>query len=190
MLKYLLPIFLAFTILLPQRMTAQEERHGDGIDDVLQYTPYLAVFTLKACGVESASSWKRMSVNAGASFLLTAGVTFALKQSIHDRRPDGTDRKSFPSGHTAYAFAGATMLHKEYRRVSPWISVAGYSVAVITAADRIRRNRHEWDDVLVGAGIGILGTEAGYWLGDKITGEHSRYRVSISPETVTLTVNL
>lgn len=170
---------------------AQGKRyHGDGIDDYLRFVPVASVYVLKLSGVESASSWKRLLVNTAASYVLAAGVTYGLKESIHDMRPDRTDNHSFPSGHASMAFAGATILHKEYHRVSPWISVAGYGVATLTAVDRVRRNRHEWDDVLAGAAIGVLATEAGYWLGDKITGEHSRYAVGAGPEGVSLTINL
>lgn len=148
---------------------AQDKRyHGDGIDDYLQYAPVTASFVLKIAGVPSQSTWEQRLYKSGATFLLCAGTTYALKHSIHSRRPDGTDNRSFPSGHTAVAFCGATVLHKEYGKVSPWISVAGYTVATATAIDRVRRNRHHWGDVAAGAAIGVLSAEAGYWLVDKI----------------------
>ncbi len=164
--------------------------HGDGIDDYLRFVPLVSTYALKVSGVEGASSWKRLVVNTATSCALTVGVTWALKSVVKDRRPDGTGNDAFPSGHTSFAFAGATILHKEYGKVSPWISVAGYGVATLTAVDRVRRHRHEWDDVLAGAAIGILATEAGYRLGDLITGEHSRYSVGVSPEGVTVCVQL
>lgn len=171
--------------------SAQGKRyHGDGIDDVLRFVPIASVYGLKVAGVEGASSWKRLAVNTVASYAIATGVTYGLKHTVHDMRPDRTDNHSFPSGHSAYAFAGAAALDKEYRRVSPWISVAGYGVAALTAVDRVRRNRHEWDDVLAGAAIGILSTEVGYWLGDKLTGERSRYQVGVSPQGVSLLVAL
>ena len=162
--------------------------HGDGPDDVLQYAPYASLFLLKAVGVESASSWKRLAVNAAASYVFTAGTAWVLKHSIHETRPDGTDRRSFPSAHSAIAFAGAHALHKEYGRISPWVSVAGYGVAAFTAIDRVCRNRHHWYDVAVGAAIGIGTTELGYWLGDKITGEHSKYQGSMTPTALSMRI--
>lgn len=60
------------------------------------------------------------------------------------------------------------MLHKEFGKVSPWISVAGYSVATLTAADRVMRDRHHWYDVAAGAAIGILSTELCYFVGGKL----------------------
>lgn len=148
---------------------AQDKRyHGDGIDDYLQYVPMASSFILKMAGVPSRSSWEGRLYKSGATFLLTAGTTYALKHAIHSRRPDGTDNHSFPSGHTAVAFCGATVLHKEYGKVSPWISVAGYTVATVTAVDRVRRNRHRWGDVAAGAAIGYLSAEASYWIVEKL----------------------
>ena len=170
---------------------SQDKRyHGDGIDDVLRFVPLAAVYGMKVAGVESASSWKRLSVNTATTYALAIGTTWGLKQIVHQRRPDGTDRHGFPSGHTSLAFAGATMLHKEYGRRSPWISVGGYAMATALAVDRVRRNRHEWGDVCAGAAIGVGSAMLGYWIGDKITGEHSRYAVGLSPTGVSLAVNL
>ena len=164
--------------------------HGDGIDDALRFVPITAAFALKAAGVESASSWKRLVVNSAASFAISAGTTWALKHSVNRERPDGTDNKSFPSGHTTFAFAGATILYKEYQHTSKWIGIAGYGVAALTAADRIRRNRHHWEDVAAGAAIGVGGTMLGYYLGDLITGEESKYSVGFSANTISLCIHL
>ncbi len=178
----LLPIALA--------VHGQKTYHGDGCDDVLEWIPIASVYVMKAAGVESASSWKRLAVNSAISFALAAGSTWALKHSIHERRPDWSDRRSFPSGHTAVAFAGAVVLDKEYRKVSPWISVAGYAVATGVAIDRVARNRHHWQDVCAGAALGAGGTLLGYWIGDKITGQHSRYQVGVGTDGLSLVVNL
>ena len=68
--------------------------------------------------------------------------------------------------------------------------MAGYTVATVTAVDRVRRNRHHWDDVVVGAAIGIAATEAGYWLGDKLTGECSRWHLGTDGQTLSLRIDL
>lgn len=164
-------------MLLPLNGFAQYKRyHGDGIDDYLQYTPMAASYILKIAGVKGTSSWEQKIIKSGVSFIICAGTSYALKHSVHSMRPDGTDNRSFPSGHTAVAFCGATVLHKEYGKVSPWISVAGYAVATATALDRVRRNRHHWGDVAAGAAIGYLSTEAGYWIVDKIMTKKKKQR--------------
>ncbi|RRD02521.1 phosphatase PAP2 family protein [Prevotella sp. OH937_COT-195] len=164
--------------------------HGDGIDDVLQYMPFATVLTLKALGVESKSEWGRLAVNTAVSYVVTAGICYTMKHTIHTMRPDRTDNRSFPSGHTAIAFAGATLMAKEYGQVSPWITVGGYTVATITAIDRVRRNRHRWGDVVTGAAIGIAAAEAGYYIGKLILPDRDRYVLSVSPMGMNLVVKL
>ena len=145
-----------------------QQKHSDALDDVLQYMPYASVFALKACGVQSRDDWKKLAATTAASWVVSAGTGWVLKHTIKETRPDGSDRKSFPSGHSIIAFAGATALHKEFGKVSPWISVAGYSVATFVAVDRVVRDRHHWYDSLAGAGIGFAATEATWWLSDKL----------------------
>ena len=62
-----------------------------------------------------------------------------------------------------------TIMHREYGLTrSPLYSIGGYTVATATAFSRQLNNRHWLSDVLAGAGIGILSTELGYFLGDLI----------------------
>nr|WP_287887498.1 phosphatase PAP2 family protein [Prevotella sp.] len=159
---------------VPASASHYKTYHGDGIDDVLQYVPMASVFGLKLLGVEAESSWKRRLTVTVVSFGLNAGVTYGLKHTIHKMRPDGTDNRSFPSGHTSIAFCGATSLMHEYRKISPWIGVAGYALATGVAVDRIRRNRHHWGDVVAGAAIGVASAEAGYLIGDLILGKKKK----------------
>lgn len=188
-----------------QASTNYKRYHGDGIDDVLQYTPMAASFLLKAAGVKCRSSWEQRLYKSGASFILCSGTTYLLKHSIHKMRPDGTDNRSFPSGHTAIAFSGATVLHKEFGKTSPWISVAGYTVATITAVDRVRRNRHHWEDVATGAAIGFLSAQASYWIVDKITAkckmkkkdadgntieEEQKIQIGVTPDGLAMVIKL
>lgn len=168
-------IIIALSILMVLPVYSQDKRyHGDGIDDVLRFVPTIAVFGLKACGVEAESTWQRRIGAQVLAFGVNAAVTYSLKHAIHEKRPDGTDNHSFPSGHTSVAFSGATVLMHEYRKVSPWIGVAGYAVATTVAVDRVRRNRHHWGDVMAGAAIGVASTEAGYLLGDWLLGKKKR----------------
>ena len=168
--------------------------YGDGIDNVLEYVPTAAVFGLKLLGVPAESSWKRRLTVSVVSFGINAAVTYSLKHTIHEMRPDGTDNHSFPSGHTAVAFCGATTLMHEYRKVSPWIGVAGYAVATTVAVDRVRRNRHHWGDVVAGAAIGVASAEAGYWIGDIILGKGKKKKqdvcLSVAPMGMTLVARL
>ncbi len=146
-------------------------------DDYLQYAPGVALLAMKAAGVQSRSSWGRLAVSGAFSVALTFGVVNGLKYSVKTMRPDGSRRNSFPSGHTATAFAAAHMLHKEYGNLSPWISVGGYTVASVVGVSRQLNNRHWISDVLAGAGIGILSVEFGYFFADLIFKDKGLYEM-------------
>lgn len=170
---------------------AQKEYKGDGPDDYLRLVPLGATVVLKACGVQSKDDWQHLLLNAGVSTLITAATTYTLKNTIHDTRPDGTDRHAFPSGHAAIAFSGAHVLFKEYKDVSPWIGIGGYAVATAVSCDRVFRNRHRWDDVAAGAAIGILSTELSYWLGSKLwPNNKENLQVSVTPTALQIQYKL
>jgi hypothetical protein len=138
-----------------------------GIDDYLQFFGPTAVVGLKLAGVEGRSDWPRLLANAALSYGIMAGFVNGIKYTAKEMRPDGSTANSWPSGHTATAFVGATLLHKEYGLTrSPWYSVAGYGLATATGVMRVLNNRHWVSDVMSGAGIGILSTELGYAVGD------------------------
>lgn len=137
------------------------------IDDYTQFFGPVATVGLKLGGLEGRSDWPRLLASAAMSYGIMAGFVNGIKYTASEMRPDGSTANSWPSGHTATSFVGATILHKEYGLTrSPWFSVAGYGMATATGVMRILNNRHWISDVLSGAGIGILSTELGYGLGD------------------------
>ena len=138
-----------------------------GIDDYTQYFGPAMVVGLKLGGYEGRSDWPRLLSSAGMSYVIMAALVNGIKYTAKEMRPDGSTANSWPSGHTATSFVGATLLHKEYGLTrSPWWSVAGYGVATATGVMRVLNNRHWISDVMSGAGIGILSGELGYALCD------------------------
>jgi hypothetical protein len=138
-----------------------------GIDDYTQFFGPAMVVGLKLGGYEGRSDWPRLLASAAMSYGIMAAFVNGIKYTAKEMRPDGTSANSWPSGHTATAFVGATLLHKEYGLTrSPWWSVAGYGVATATGVMRVLNNRHWVSDVMSGAGIGILSGELGYALSD------------------------
>ena len=139
------------------------------IDDYSQFFGPAMTVGLKVAGVEGRSDWGRLLASAGLSYGIMAGFVNGIKYTAKEMRPDGSTANSWPSGHTATAFVGATILHKEYGLTrSPWFSVAGYGVATATGVMRVLNNRHWVSDVLSGAGIGIMSGELAYALSDVI----------------------
>lgn len=179
-----IPLFVAGWILKGDkamfRVNAKAEQGGKsntqlltdfktGIDDYTQFFGPAMVVGLKLGGYEGRSDWPRVLASAGTSYLIMAALVNSIKYSAKEMRPDGSTANSWPSGHTATAFVGATLLHKEYGLTrSPWWSVAGYGVATATGVMRVLNNRHWISDVMSGAGIGILSAELGYALCDLI----------------------
>jgi membrane-associated phospholipid phosphatase len=98
------------------------------------------------------------------SNLFVTGAVQITKRISHEWRPDSSDRYSFPSGHTATAFAGAEFLRLEYNDVSVWYGIGGYAVAALTGYLRMYNDKHWFSDVLAGAGVGILSTDLAYYL--------------------------
>lgn len=139
------------------------------IDDFSQWTPAASVFALDAFGIEAKHDLRDRAVIFATSYAIMTTTVLSLKSITKIERPDGSSNNSFPSGHTATAFAGAEMLWQEYKDKSIWYGVAGYAVATGTGLFRIYNNRHWLTDVAAGAGIGILSTKIAYWLNPVIT---------------------
>ena len=138
-----------------------------GIDDYTQFFGPAVTVGLKLAGYEGRSDWPRLLASAAMSYGIMAAFVNGIKYTAKEMRPDGSTANSWPSGHTATAFVGASLLHKEYGLTrSPWFSVAGYGVATATGVMRVLNNRHWISDVMSGAGIGIMSTEMGYALSD------------------------
>ena len=137
------------------------------IDNYTQFSGIALTAGLKMAGVEGRSSWPRLFASSLASYGVMAAFVNSIKYTTSEMRPDGSTRNSWPSGHTATAFVGATILHKEYGLTrSPWYSIGGYTLATATGVMRVLNNRHWISDVLSGAGIGILSTELAYGICD------------------------
>lgn len=87
----------------------------------------------------------------GSTILLTE----ALKAVISEPRPDGSGNDSFPSGHTAAAFAAATYLSIRYRDSLGGSVPLLYGAAALTGVARVKADKHYAKDVVAGAVIGV-----------------------------------
>lgn len=120
------------------------------------------------------------AVNA---FLANGFITYVLKFGVGRERPDQSNTRSFPSGHTSNSFLTATIAQEVYGNK---IGVPAYIMACITGLSRIHHNKHYLSDIIFGA---ALGTAIG-----KGFGQVYRYnlnpKIGISPQTNQLRINL
>ena len=134
------------------------------IDNYLQYSPAIAVYGLNALGIKGKNNFRDRTLIYLLSNAMMGVTVQSIKAITRVQRPDGFGTNAFPSGHTATAFVAAEFLRQEYKDVSPWYGIAGYTMAATTAYLRMYNNRHWFRDLLPGAGIGILSTKLAYWL--------------------------
>ena len=107
------------------------------------------------------------------ALVVSQAVTSVLKVSVSRTRPDGA-AYSFPSGHTANAFATATVFQRNFG----WkVGLPAYAVASFVGASRIQTQRHYFSDVAFGAAVGILA-------GRTVTIGAKEARFAVSPVAV------
>ena len=119
--------------------------------------------------ISGSSDLKRVMLHAGAAAALATGISSSLKYTIGRNRPPVagdpaqfrpfSGSNSFPSGHTAVAFALATSIADETD--DKWSDVALYGAATLTAMSRINDDRHWASDVIIG---GLIGHLSGRWV--------------------------
>lgn len=146
------------------------EHDHSGSDYLPAFSPLAATYVLEIAGVKGRSKWQRLVTANAFAFALNTGISWGAKHTFREWRPNMSDRESFPSAHSAVAFLSASILEREYGYLSPWISVGGYAVATGTSLLRLHHDAHYINDVFMGAGIGIVSAQLGYFLADRIFG--------------------
>ncbi|MCK6390472.1 MAG: phosphatase PAP2 family protein [Azonexus sp.] len=112
---------------------------------------------------------------------LTLLSTEILKRATHQTRPNGKDDKSFPSGHTAVAFAAAQYMQER----GGWqYGIPAYALAGLVGYSRVEAREHYWRDVVAGAALGMA---AGAYFTDKR--EHVRLSVMLGRNSAQATLN-
>lgn len=84
------------------------------------------------------------------SLVYTGVAVTTLKVAFHRTRPNGGPY-SFPSGHTAAAFAVAPVLSRRFGWAA---AIPAYALAASTAMGRMEDRKHYLSDVVFGAAIG------------------------------------
>ncbi|CAH0533657.1 hypothetical protein VST7929_01528 [Vibrio stylophorae] len=155
MQKFICAFATASTLLLSANAHASNQDNWKTMSNIGSYGLVATAFLLPTYHHD----WQGLE-QAAWSVGSTSAVTLVGKNTIHAERPDKSDDDSFPSGHTANAFAAATTL---YRRYGWEVGVPAYTVATLVGVGRVEAEKHYWRDVLAGAAIGTI---AGWYFTD------------------------
>jgi len=127
-------------------------------DDYVQYVPVAFYLTLDFMGLKAKHSFGERVAVAAVTYIAVTALSQGLKYTVREPRPDTGTRNSFPSGHTMTAFAGAELVRSEYG----WgVGMGAYALATTVGFMRMYNGRHWFNDVLAGAGLGILSARIG-----------------------------
>ncbi len=147
--KYkLMPAFIALTICLssvPAYADSQED--WATVSDIGAYS-----LTAIAVGLPILKRDKNGALQAAGSMASAQIISLGLKSSFPELRPDGSNRKSFPSGHTARSFAAAATI---FNREGKGAGIPAFALATLVGVARVKADKHYWYDVVAGAAIGI-----------------------------------
>ena len=157
-----------------------EPNYIDLGDDYVRYAPAVAAYALSACGLKSKHRFIDRTAILAAAYIASDFVVHNTKKIVQEPRPDKSENTSMPSQHTAMAFVAASFLDHELGYISPWISIGGYAAASYVGYARVARNAHFTCDVLMGAAVGIIMTNATYWAYDGVMRLFPE-RLTISP---------
>lgn len=135
--------------------------HRFHIDDYAQYLPIASNVGLGFVGVPARHPFRERLVVSATGYVTMQTIVWVTKYFVNEKRPDSNARNSFPSGHTAMAFVGAEMIRKEYGNA--W-GAGAYVFASGIGFMRTYNDRHWLNDVIGGAGIGIMAANIAYWV--------------------------
>lgn len=166
---WLLAVGVASALCIPQARAGDSTSRWNASSNVLTGALPLAAATLAFSKDDSVGLGQ-----LGLGLASAVGVAEVLKHQVHATRPDGSDRKSFPSAQTSVAFTAARFMDKRYGESlggwTPWL----YAGAAMTGVARVQANRHHWVDVVGGA---ALGYGAASWWSEPVQGG----RLSVVP---------
>lgn len=129
-------------------------------DDYLQYFPLTASVALGCAGIPAKHNLRDRVLILATSYAALGILTQGPKHLINEKRPEFNAYNSFPSGHTATAFMGAELVRMEY---GPWWGTGAYAIASGVGFMRVYNGWHWLNDVVAGAGVGILSARLGQW---------------------------
>lgn len=143
-MKKLLPL-VTLTTLLSMPLLAKS--NTETIGDIM-----LGLIPLTAYGATLYHEDKEGAMELSKALGTTTALTYLLKYTIQEERPDKSDNASFPSGHSSITFASAAFIHQRYGLK---YAVPAYLGSIYTGYSRIQTDKHHTHDVVAGALLGM-----------------------------------
>ena len=103
--------------------------------------------------VSHSGTFRAATYDMAQAFIVNSTYTEIFKRAVGRERPDLSDNKSFPSGHTSNAFALATVANAHF---GAKVGIPAYLAAGAIGFARIDNNRHNLSDVVAGATLGYI----------------------------------
>jgi len=130
----------------PARAEGNEafEQYGDIMQFVLPLSAFASTY------IAGDKAGRIQFLKAGA---VTMGTVSILKVTQEKWRPNAGNAQSFPSGHTAGAFWGASFIGTRYGMA--W-GVPAYGLAALVGVSRVDSQNHFMDDVISGMSIALF----------------------------------
>ncbi|MDP6456972.1 MAG: phosphatase PAP2 family protein [Candidatus Marinimicrobia bacterium] len=132
--------------LMANELSHRLDKYGGG----WAYPALLLGVGLESMGRDDAAARVKY---AFTSLAVTGLSTDLIKRASARHRPDGSDARSFPSGHTSGSFAVAAVVDELYGH---WLGYPAYVVAALVGAHRIHADKHWLTDVIAGAALGTV----------------------------------
>ncbi|MEJ2468313.1 MAG: phosphatase PAP2 family protein [Campylobacterales bacterium] len=161
---------------------------SDTLQKVSEYNYYVTVAVVPSeVGMEGIKD-KAFGFGMGwVAIHVTGQATSGLKAAIGRERPDESNSRSFPSGHTSSAAVTAVLAAKNIeqmplgeteKKMWQWSS---YAVAGLTGWARVEAGRHYPSDVLAGFALGHF---IGSFINDAFISPEYQERVALSVDEV------
>lgn len=134
--------------LLPKRVS----QFGDlyGVIGSALLLPASIIITSKVAGESNREMLEKLEFAVSA--LVANGVTTIILKKLSGReRPNRSNSRSMPSGHTSQSFAVAAVANELYGNK---VGTVAFLIAGLVAISRINDNEHYLSDVIIGAGVG------------------------------------
>jgi hypothetical protein len=110
----------------------------------------MTIGVFSAGRISRGDRFRAMSYDLSQAVIVNAVYTQGLKFAVRRERPDGSNNKSFPSGHASNAFTAGTVIARHYRKAA----IPAYGLATYIAVSRMAASKHYFSDIVAGAGLG------------------------------------